>query len=151
MPRPRQAQGRPGTPVMPAAWSAGHRPVVEAAFTASCEIRRPGGTAPAFDPVTGASTSTPHAAHYAGPCSVEILPALEQEALTGDQQVTTVGYRVTITYDAAPQLRVDDLVKITAVDDNGDPTLVGRALKALSFARGSVAWERDISCVDDLG
>lgn len=151
MPRPRQAQGRPGTPVMPADWSAGHRPVVEAAFTASCEIRHPGGSSTSIDPVTGQTVRTPFPAHYAGPCSVEILHALEQEALTGDQQVTTLGYRVTITFDAAPQLRVDDLVKITAVDDNGDPTLVGQALKVQSFARGSLAWERDINCVDDLG
>lgn len=151
MPRPRQAQGRPGTAVMPAVWSAGHRPVVEAAFTASCEMRRPGDASTILDPTTGKTTRVPRPVHYAGPCSVEVLSAGEQEALTGDQQVTTVGYRVSIAYDVAPELRVDDLVKVTAVDDNGDPTLVGRVLKVLSFARGSVAWERDINCVDDLG
>lgn len=151
MPRQQQAQGRPGTPVLPAAWSAGHRPVVEATYTAACEIRHPGGTAPTFNATTGASSSTPNAAHYAGPCDVEVLPALEQAAVTGDQQVTTLGYRVTVAYDAAPQLKVGDLVKITAVDDNGDPTLVGQVLKVQSFARGSVAWERYIYVVDDLG
>lgn len=137
--------------VIGAAWSAHHRPVVAGTLTATCEIRHPGGTQGDFDPTTGTRPTTPHPAHYAGPCRVQVLPALEQEALTGDQQVTTVGYRVTITYDDAPELDVDDLVKITAVDDNGDPTLVGQVLKVQSFARGSLAWERDISCVDDLG
>lgn len=151
MPRPTQAHGRPGTPVIPANWSAGHRPVVEATFGGVCEIRPPGGTPGVFDPVTGTRPSTPHPAHYTGPCTVQVLPALEQESVTGDQEVTTLGYRVTVAYDAAPQLDVDDLVKITAVDDNGDPTLVARVLKVQSFVRGTVAWERDIYCVDDLG
>lgn len=151
MPRPTQHTGRPGTEVLPAAWSTGHRPAVEAALTAACSIRHPGGTAGGFNATTGASTTTPFAAHYAGPCSVEVLPALEQAAVTGDQQVTTLGYRVTVAYDAAPALKVGDLVTITAVDANGDPSLVGQVLKVQSFARGSVAWERDIYAVDDMG
>lgn len=150
-PRPRQHTGRAGTPVIPANWSAGHRPLVEATFTADCEIRKPGGTPGGFNSTTGETTTTPFAAHYTGGCRVQVLPALEQEAVTGAQEVTTVGYRVTIAYDAAPQLAVDDLVKITAVDGNGDPTLVGRTLKVASFARGSLAWERDIQVTDHLG
>lgn len=150
MPRPTQAAGRPGTPVIPTAWAAGHRPVVEKTFTAVCEIRRPGGTS-IFDPVTGTNTITPNAAHYTGPCRVQVLPALEQEAVTGAQEVTTLGYRVSITHDAAPTLKVDDLVKISTVDDNGDPTLIGRSLPVRSFARGSLAWERDIYVTDNLG
>ncbi|HEY1118755.1 MAG TPA: DUF6093 family protein, partial [Acidimicrobiales bacterium] len=144
MPRPQQAHGRPGTPVLPAGWSAGHRPVVEATFTASCEIRHKGTVAGGINQTTGETTRTPNAPHYTGPCTVQVLPALEQAAVTGDQEVTTLGYRVTITYDAAPALKVDDLVKITAVDDNADPTLVGHDLLVQSFVRGSVSWERDI-------
>jgi len=148
-PRP-QHHGRPGTPVIPFTWSAGHRPIVEATFTAECQIRHPGGT-PTFDPGTGTTTTLPLAPHYTGGCRVQVLPALEQEAVTGDQEVTTLGYRITVAYDAAGELAVDDLVKFTTVDDNGDPTMVGRTMRVRSFARGSLAWERDIYCTDSLG
>lgn len=151
MPRPVQATGRPGTPVIPTAWSEAPRTVVEAALTGTCEIRHPGGTPGVFDPVTGTKPVTPFPAYFTGPCTVQVLPALEQQAMSGGQQVTTVGYRVTVAYDAAAALKVGDLVKVTAVDANGDPTLVGQVLKVQSFNRGTVAWERDIYAVDDLG
>lgn len=137
--------------VIPVDWSAHHRGIVEATFTGECEIRRPGGTPGVFDPVTGTTPVTPHPVHYAGGCRVQVLPALEQEAVTGGQEVTTLGYRITVAYDAAAQLAVDDLIKLTALDDNGDPTLVGRTLKVRSFARGTLAWERDIYATDSLG
>ncbi len=137
--------------VIPKDWSAAHRPVAEGRFTATCQIRKPGGTTGDFDPATGTRPTTPYAAHYTGPCSVQVLPALEQEAVTGTQEITTVGYRVSIAHDVASALAVDDLVKITTVDDNGDATLVERTLKVRSFTRGSLAWERDLICSDSLG
>lgn len=137
--------------VIPTDWSAHHRGIVEQTLTAACEIRPSGSTPGIFDPATGTRPNVPHPAHYSGACRVQVLPAIEQEAVTGDQEITTVGYRVTIGHDTATQLDVDDLVKITAVDDNGDPTLVGRTLKVQAFTRGSLTWERDLYCTDTLG
>lgn len=155
MPRPTRAQGRPSTAVIPAGWSAGHRPVIAKTLTGTCEIRRPGGVAGAFDPDLGYAPVTPHAPHHAGPCRVQVLPALEQERVTGGQDVTLVGYQVTVEWDATVEppddtSLVDQLVKVTAVDGNGDPSLVGRELTVRSVMRGSLAWERDLICTDNL-
>lgn len=139
------------TRVIPTGWSGHHRPVVAGTFTATCAIRRPGGVPGVFDPETGETPTTAHDPHYTGGCRVQVLPSLEQEAVTGDQEVTTVGYRVSIGYNVTPDLAVGDLVKVTAVDDNGDPTLVDRSLRVESFSRGSLMWERDLVCIDDLG
>lgn len=150
-PRPVRSQGRPGTSVIPSTWSAGHRPVVNATHTGTCTIRHPGGTPGVFDPVTGETPVTPYTPHYVGACRVQVMPALEQEIVTGGQEVTMVGYRVTIRYDAADDLAVGDLLTITGVDDNGDPALVGVTMRVDSFERGSLAWERVIHATDNLG
>lgn len=146
----------PNHRVIPAGWSAHHRPVVNDTFGATIAVRRPGGTPGEFDPETGQTTTTPHDAHYTGGARIQVLPALDQERVTGDQEVTTLGYRVAVAHDAAVEPAdgtsvVGCLVLVTAVDANGDASLVGRTLTVESLERGSLAWERDLIVTDRLG
>lgn len=154
MPRPLGHPGR-STPVIEPGWAATHRPIVEGTFGATISIRRPGGTPGVFDPVTGTTATTPFEAHYTGSARVQVLPALEQTRVAADQELTTVGYRLSVAYDADIEPVtggvVNCLVDITAVDENGQPSLVGVTLTVRSIERGSLAFERDLLCTDDLG
>lgn len=145
---------RPGSHVIHLDWARHHRPVAAATHTATVAIRRPGGTPGVFDPDTGRTPVEPFTSHHSGTARIQVLTAAEQETLVGGQEVTTLGYRVTVDHDAATgavDFAVNDLVDVTAVDDNGDPTLVGRTLTVVAVARGSLAWERVLAATDDLG
>lgn len=132
-------------------WSTHHRPVVAGTFTAECTIRRPGVTQGEFDPNSGTYTDPqPHPPHYTGGCRIQVLTGDDQQAAVADQTVTTVGYLVAVDLTSSTDTQVNDLVKVTAVDDNGDPTLVDHELTVSSFARGTLAWERDLTCLDQL-
>lgn len=142
----------PNTRVIPEGWSAHHRPVAEGGMTATVQVRHPGGTPGEFDPVTGTRPNVPHAPHHTGQARIQVAPVFGGgEAVAGGQEITTVAYLVAIELDGSDECKVDDLVKVTAVDDNGDPALVGRTLTVTGVARGSLAWERDLVCTDDLG
>lgn len=148
--RSRQAVGRPGTPVIPSKWSQAPRVVIEKTWTACVEIRHPGGTKGAFNATTGTYPATPHEPHFTGDARIQVLNAQERSQLIAEDPVTTVGYRVVVGLDAS-EVAVEDVVKITGVDDNGDPTLINHELILRSFDRGSLAWERDLICTDNLG
>lgn len=153
MPRPLNALGRPGTRVIPSDWSDSHRPVAEKTMTGSCEIRRPGGTSGSYNSTTMTKTVTPHAPHYAGFCRLQIRPTFTQDTASAEQPATTHSYLVTIPWNAASdgtELEVDDLVTMTAVDDNGDPSLVDRELVVRGITRGTLTWERDLLCEENL-
>lgn len=140
----------PNTRVIPDGWAAHHRPTVDATHLSSCNVRHPGGTAGTFNPATGnddgGSANSPH---YTGPCRVEDLPADEQFRVVAGEEVPTVGYAVILAYDAASGVKVDDIVTITGVDDNGDPSLVGKSLVVDSIKRSSLAWERVLVCTEN--
>jgi hypothetical protein len=140
-----------GTRVYGDGWADHHRPVVSQTQTATCTIRPPGGTLGAFDPDTGERPTTPYAAHYTGTCSVEALGAVEQEAITGSQELTSRIYRVTLDFDAAPDTDIGHLVTIGSVGRNGDPTLAGKTLTVESFVRGTTVWDRELLCSENLG
>ena len=119
-------------------------------WTSRCTIRRPGGVKGAFDTETGTYPITQPAPHFAGKARVQVLNAQDRQTLIADEPVTTVGYRVVITVEATA-VKVEDVVTITCLDANGDPTLEGHELIVKAFARGSLAWERDLICIDNLG
>lgn len=149
MPRPTQSTGRPGTPVIPAAWSAAHRIVVAATHTAAVSLRRPGGTQGTFDPVTGTYPTVPHSAYYDGPARVQVLATADQEHMAGEQEISTLGYAVMLEHTVSG-MQIEDLCAVTAVDDNGDQWLVGRELTVESIESGSLHWERRLICTDNL-
>lgn len=149
--RPTQATGRPGTPVIPDGWAKAHRTVAVKTMTATCTIRRPGGTKGAFNSTTGTYPITPNAPHYTGPCRIQVLPIMSGQRDTAEEQITVAGYLVTVELDASAETLVDDVLTVTAPGDNGDPLLLDRDLVVSGIALGSLAWERDLTCIDSLG
>lgn len=143
----------PNTRVIPAGWSAHHRPVVADTWTATVTLRRPGYQAGSddFDPVTGTRTGTPHPVHFTGTARIQVQPILGGEDVAGDQEITTYGYLVAVDLATSGGTQVGDLVDVTAVDDNGDASLVGRTLTVTGVGRGSLVWERDLYAIDNLG
>lgn len=140
--RPRQAIGRPGTPVIPANWAASHQPVAEKAQTAAaCELREPG-TVQTWNPVTDQMDTAPHAAYYTGGCAVVPLTNDARIAVQAEDPETVTGYLVTVP--AVVGLVLDGhLVKITSSDDTA---LTGRVLTVKDVVRGSHRFERDLIC-----
>jgi hypothetical protein len=153
-PFPNQSVGRPGTPVIPADWSTAPRIVMAGTRTGQCGLRHPGAATGAFDPATGTYPGAERTAYWTGSCRIQATPIFggRPEDAAGEA-ITTVAYLVAVDLDAddpADQLRVGDLVRVSALDDNGDQTLIGRDLTVQSIARGTLAWERDLVCVDQL-
>lgn len=122
--------------------------------TAQCGLRHPGAASGAFDPATGTYPGTPNAAYWTGTARIQAAPVFgggERDA--AGEPITTVAYLVAVDLDAddpVDQIRAGDLLDLTSLDGNGDQTLAGRTLTVQSIARGSLAWERDLVCVDQL-
>lgn len=136
--------------VIPTDWAEHHRPTATAALNATCSIRHTGGTQGTFNAGTGTYTGgSANAAHYTGVCGVADLPAAERALVIASEEVPSVGYRLDLPIDAAPELRVDDIVTITSVDDNGDPSLVGKVLSVESIHRSSLAFNRAAFCTEN--
>jgi Family of unknown function (DUF6093) len=135
--------------VIPADWSAHHRPVLSTTHTATVQLRRPGGVRGAFDDATGTWALTPFEPYFEGAARVQVMPADEQQQTTGEQQVSTLGYAVMLDSDVTG-MQLEDVCTVTAVDDNGDAWLVGRELLVKSIESGSLHWERRLLCSDNL-
>lgn len=142
------AFGRPGTQVIPTGWSAAHRPVVDGTRTSRCTVRKPGTIKGAFNDVTGTYAQTARPPYAGGMFRIQVLALAAQDTVTGEEQVPSVGYLVTgpVYIHAAP----GDLVHVVDAGPNGDPSLTGRDLVVKSVTRGSLAWERDLHCIDHL-
>lgn len=139
----------PNTRVIPEGWAAAHRPVVDATHGATISLRRPGGTPGTFDPETGTKPITPFDPYYTGPARIQVLPALEQERVAGEQEITTLAYAVELTHDVTG-MQLEDVLTVTAMDDNGDADLVARELTVRAFESGSLHWERRLICTLNL-
>lgn len=155
MARPRQATGRPGTQVIPSKWSQAARIVIGKTRTGCCTLRHQGSTPGDFDSETGTyPDAVPHAGYWSGTCRVQVAPLLGGQAQdAAGEPVTTVGYMVAVDVkadDPDDEIRIGDLVRVDALDDNGDPSLIGRDLTVVSIARGTLAWERDLGCLDQV-
>jgi hypothetical protein len=115
-------------------------------MTATCTIRHPGGTR-VFDAATGLTTTTPLIPFYSGVCRVQALAVGDNRADVAGQQVSSAGYLITVPW-SVDEAEVDDLVTVTA---SGDGSLTGRTLTVTTVQRGSLRFERDLICLDDLG
>ncbi len=140
MPRPMRAQGRPGTRVIPKAWSESHAPVVERTWTTTCTIHAPGSTG-AVTVGADLAVSVGDAAEpvYTGGCRVQQLGTKQTVELMADQQVTGAAYLVVIGRAVDVELRS----VIAAV------ALPGRRLVVVKVGRGSEQWETDLYAVED--
>jgi hypothetical protein len=136
--------------VIPHDWSAHHRPVLDTTHTVTVTIRPPGGTLGTFDPVLGTRPVTPYPVYYTGLARVQLMVrAQDQIRNAGEQQVSTIGYQVTLDSEVTG-IEIGYLVRVTELDDNGDVSLIGRDLTVEAIERGSLYWERRLLCSDDL-
>jgi hypothetical protein len=149
MPRPRRAQGRPGTAVIPKTWGADHAPVVVRSSNATVRIHAPASsseTPTLNDDYTVAQQSAAQPLH-SGAARIQMLNGQELAQLVGDQEQITAGYLVAIAYDAS-EIPLLATVQIT---ESTDPRLGGdRRFVVRRVGSGTERFERDLWCVDDM-
>lgn len=133
-----------GSRVIPDGWEARHRPVLETTWTATITFRRYTG-ASTHDPVTG-STSRDSTVVYAGPCRIQHHETTSAgSTIAAAEKVTTHDYQV--SGPVGMDLQRDDF---GTVDTANDPTLAGRQLIVTDIQRGSLLFQRDVMCTDNL-
>lgn len=131
--------------VVPVGWEAHHRPVLETTWTATVTFQRPNGPA-VFDPATG-STTQPKAVVFTGAVRIQHKEIGTASAtVAAGEKVTAHRYQVSGPVEM--DLRTDDVGTVDACDD---PTLTGRELRVIDVQRGSLLFERDVICIDNLG
>lgn len=145
MPRP-QHHGRPGTRVIPTNWETEHAQVVEGTFTATVSIWEPNASAVTSvnDDLTVTVTEADPIA-TAVPARIQALKAEDTRALVGDQEQITNGYLVAIGRDLDIPVKAIVLV-VTATDTD----FVGRRMRVHKLDHGSLRFERDLYCTEDL-
>ena len=149
MTRPRQAQGRPGTPVIPARWAAGLAPVAEKTQTARVALRQPG-TVQDWSDELEQNVQVPKDPYFEGPGRVQVLATQARPVVTvGDREIVAQ-YLITValTDQRGAGFEPSEL-DLVAVSDSGDPALDGRTLLVAQVARGSLLVERDLFCTLD--
>lgn len=147
MARPLRAQGRPGTRVIPADWESSHAPAVERTFTAQVQVIDPhDSTPPALGADYSYSGGTAGTPVYTGGARVQVMNGQAAADVLGDQQQLTALYLVAIGRDAT--VPVGSVVTVTDSDDAHLSD--GRRLIVRKVAGGSLRFERDLWCVDDM-
>jgi len=142
MPRPRQAQGRPDSLVIPERWEAGHQPVAERTMhDAACEIRAPG-TTQAWNAATEQMDAVPLDPYYTGGCRIQALTNDARTTVLAEDPELVAGYLVVVPADVDTAAE-GHLVKVT---DSHDIALTGRVLVVRDVVRGSQRFERDLYC-----
>jgi len=146
MPRAKRAFGRPGTRVVPKNWEANHAPVLTTTRTATVDIFGPSaaGAVEVNDDLTvTGSDPTPLAANQTA--RIQALSSQETRDLVGDQEQVSAGYLVVVDFALDVPFKAVVHVKVCT-----DTSLVDKRLVVRKIARGSLRWERDLWCVDDL-
>ena len=139
--RPRQATGRPHTPVIPADWETAHRHVAAGTHRGTVSIRRPGLTQ-AWNPETEQNETTPHPPYLVDtPARVLRLDSRTRTALVAEDPEAVAEYRVALDADAA--VEHGHLVTVTAATD---AQLVDLVLQVVHVVYGTERFERHLYC-----
>lgn len=138
--RSRQATGRPGTPVIPANWEAGHRVVVEKTLRGTASLRVPG-TVQTWNPVTEQNDLTPHEPYATPGCRVQALRGESRRVVVAEDLEVVADYLIVIPADITPA--GTDLVTVTGT---GDALLDGRVFEIQQVELGTERFERDLFC-----
>jgi len=140
MPRPRHAQGRRDTRVIPADWNHTHSPVVAKAARGTVTLREPG-TVQQWNPTVDEMIAAEHAPYFNGPCRAVALSGEARVAVAVGDQSVIADYLIVVPLD------VDALEGHLAVlAGTGDPVFDGRTLQVLQVVRGTERFERDLFC-----
>jgi hypothetical protein len=129
--------------VIPDGWSAHHAPVSQGAMQCDVALEMPGEST--WTPEDGFTPATP-VVTWSGRARIQANANAPAQPLTGDQNVTTTTYLIVIPR-TAPQPDIEKVrVVVTAVDPNGDFSLVGKRFIIQSVETGTQVWERDLTC-----
>lgn len=148
MPRPRHHLGSGRLPVIPPDYEATHAPVVEGTMTGTCRITYGDANpaAPVWDPALGSPIRPAQPALYEGPCRVQAMNQRVAIQRLGDIAARHMTYLVTIV--RGTQIPAGAIVEIAT---SSDPLLpAGHQLTVGEVTRGTLTFERDLMCVDDL-
>lgn len=146
MPRPRQAQGRPGTAVIPAGWATSHAQVINRAVaTASTVMIGPAGGASAWNEGLGRTVTAAAAPVYAGPAAVMVVTDTTRALTVVEDPIKQRVYEITLPHDATALIEVEHVVFVQAGDP--DPMLAGRDLQVAQIERGSRRFSRVLLAV----
>ncbi|ETK36130.1 DUF6093 family protein [Microbispora sp. ATCC PTA-5024] len=107
----------------------------------TCTIERKSGTS--FDPTTGKNTAT-WAPVYTGPCRVKATAA-GNDVQFGEGEATLHKYEIRLPWDAAPEVRREDRVTVTASDDQW---VLGRHLEVVDVGFNGTSTARRITVED---
>jgi len=146
MPRPRQAQGRPDTPVVPAGWAGAHSKVIDrATATASAvQIGPPGGTS-SWNDGLGRTITQPASPVYVGAAELMLVSDTARALTVVEDPIKSRVYDVTLPYAASALVAVDHVITVDPADP--DPMLAGRTLTVLAIERGSRRFSRVLLAV----
>ena len=124
------------------------RATAAATLTCVCVIRRVDRSGPVtIDPDTLARVTPPDLTVWTGPCSVSPSGLGDTDSSTGAKQSRLDTYKVRVPVTATGILNGDTLT-VTAVDQQGDPELVGRPLVVDSVDRRTTIALRRLTCVE---
>lgn len=134
----------PGWKIIPPLWAEEHRPTAEATFTAQIAFYHSGEPEPWPLP-EGWVGQTPF---YTTKCRVQQLNR-EGSAVAADQPVNLHDYLVVVSVDSPPIVG-GERGDYGIILDSSDSLLEGRRLDVRDVQHGSLMWERDLICVDNL-
>lgn len=142
----------PGTHVIHPRFQSAHRRTAEAAMTVQISFARPGsGTPGAFDPATGTrGAPTGPQSLLRTAARVQATAAADHPVNAAEQVVTLRTYQVSVPWDVTG-LQVDDVGTVTAIGEDDDPDLLGARLRVRDVVVGSITWQRNLICEQDLG
>lgn len=147
MPRPSNALGRPGTPVIPMNWEAAHAPVAAKTHTGTCQIHAPASTPTIGDDLSYEAPTEPTTPLYDGGCRIQKLTVGDAMTTLGDQALVRTRYLVSLDRVAAG-IPVGAVVDIT---NSNDPDLNAGTLTVAQTTGGTLRFERDLICVISEG
>lgn len=141
MPLPRQAQGRPGTAVIPARWAQSHAGVIDRATATASKVKigPPGGTS-AWNEGLGRTVTLPAGSIYDGPAELMAVSDTARALTVVEDPVKTRVYDVTLPYAAGAGILAEMVITVDVGDP--DPTLAGRTLRVHAVERGSRRFSR---------
>lgn len=140
MPRPTQAQGRPGTCVIPANWGAAHGDVVRRALTAAVTIG-PSYADLQWNDETGQMDAYAADALYTGPASLMPVSDTARILTVVEDPTSTRVYDITLdrALEGADLVEAEHVITVTGCDD---ALLAGKSLVVTAIERGSQRFSR---------
>lgn len=114
-------------------------------MTATCEIRRPS-SASTYDETAGKSVYPAPTVLATSPCRVQRLPMRGGDQPVGDRNITLQRYQINVPADIS-DVRVNDQIVVTT---STDTSLVGAVVRVREIRLGTLRWQRDLICDEDV-